>query len=270
MTDANKNLVLRIVSALVLLPVVVGLLWGGPGWTAGLIAVASAILAWEFFTITLKKLDLAQLLGIAVAGAFPIILVVAPERSSTLVTAVAAGLLIATFTHYLLRGPLPEAPMRASLVITGTLYAGLLSTVGGLRALPDGLYWIILTLAATWMNDTGGYFAGRLFGKHKLYPAVSPGKTWEGFAGGVLGSVIGGFVVRALFLPQLSAVDVLLVTLPVSVLGPLGDLCESMLKRAYGVKDSGKIIPGHGGLLDRVDALLFTAPYVYLFALLRG
>jgi phosphatidate cytidylyltransferase len=133
---------------------------------------------------------------------------------------------------------------------------------------PDFVGWVLMPLAVTWLNDTGAYAAGRAFGRHKLYPAVSPGKTWEGFFGGALASIGAAFLVRALFLGSLTTVDCLAIALPCSVLGPVGDLSESMLKRAYGVKDSGKLIPGHGGLLDRIDALLFNLPYIWLYATL--
>ncbi|MBI5545535.1 MAG: phosphatidate cytidylyltransferase, partial [Deltaproteobacteria bacterium] len=179
------------------------------------------------------------------------------------------ALVILGFSYYLLRGPLAQAPSRVAFLVTGVLYCGLLLTsLSGLKAKENGLGWILLALAITWLNDTGAYAAGRLFGKHKLYPKVSPGKTWEGLAGGTLASVGAAFAVKALMLPELSWAGCLAVALPCSVLGPLGDLSESMLKRAYEVKDSGWLIPGHGGLLDRVDAALFTLPYVWLYATL--
>ncbi|HEY6106973.1 MAG TPA: phosphatidate cytidylyltransferase, partial [Anaeromyxobacteraceae bacterium] len=119
-----------------------------------------------------------------------------------------------------------------------------------------------------WANDTFAYFAGSLFGRHRLLERVSPQKTWEGFAGGALGSVAGALAVRALLLGPVPLWAALAVAAGGAVLGPLGDLAESMLKRAAGVKDSGRLIPGHGGLLDRIDALLFVAPWVYAFAIL--
>ncbi|HEX4384045.1 MAG TPA: phosphatidate cytidylyltransferase, partial [Myxococcales bacterium] len=118
----------------------------------------------------------------------------------------------------------------------------------------------------TWANDTGAYFAGRAFGKHKLYPRISPSKTWEGAIGGTLSSIVGACVVQRFFLPALSLHGAIVIGAGAAILGPLGDLSESMLKRAYGAKDSGKLLPGHGGLLDRLDALLFNAPFVLLCA----
>jgi phosphatidate cytidylyltransferase len=140
-----------------------------------------------------------------------------------------------------------------------------LAALSALRVLSTGLAWVYCVLIVTWANDTCAYFAGRFLGKHKLYPAVSPNKTWEGFAGGMVGSVAGMFIARATFFPDLSPADCLLVGFIGGVFGPLGDFCESMIKRAYGVKDSGNVIPGHGGLLDRVDALLFNAPLIYAY-----
>ncbi|MGC4115716.1 MAG: phosphatidate cytidylyltransferase [Myxococcales bacterium] len=267
MTDANKNLVLRIVSALVLLPVVLFLLWYSPLTTGILGALGAAGLAYEYYTIVFKKLDPALVGGILASAALPLCFALWPDRYAAGVVVGTGALTILAFSYYLLRGPLPEAPLRVAFLVTGVAYCGLLlSTLSGLRPMQDGLGWIILALAVTWGNDTAAYAAGRALGKHKLYPAVSPGKTWEGFFGGALGSVGCAFVVKALMLPTLSPLGVLAVALPCSVLGPIGDLCESMLKRAYQVKDSGKIIPGHGGLLDRVDALLFNLPYVWLYA----
>ena len=114
---------------------------------------------------------------------------------------------------------------------------------------------------------TGAYAAGRLFGKHKLYPRISPAKTWEGFIGGLLAAIGAAFATRAILLPDaLSVLDCVLLGLLGGIGGPLGDLAESMLKRAYAVKDSGNILPGHGGMLDRVDALMINAPLVYFYA----
>lgn len=272
MNDANKNLALRIASAVLSLPIVLFLLWHGPLATAALIAGAAGVLAFEFYTIVFRRLDPGQMAGIAAAAFIPLAYGLRPDRFGSICAGLAMALLIGLFAYYLIAGPLPEAPTRVSLVFTGVFYCGLLlGTVVGLRRLEHGFEWILLTLVVTWVNDTGAYAAGRGFGKHKLYPQVSPGKTWEGFAGGMTAALVGALLTKAVYFDALSVLDCLLVALPASILGPMGDLSESMLKRAYGVKDSGKIMPGHGGLLDRVDALLFTAPYVFLYALLtRG
>ena len=125
---------------------------------------------------------------------------------------------------------------------------------------------VLLSMVSIWGCDGGAYYTGRAFGRHKLAPRVSPKKTWEGFAGGVAGAVAGAFLYRAIaWGDELSAPMVLGVGLLIGVLGPPGDLAESALKRSAGVKDSGRLFPGHGGLLDRVDSLLLTGPVLYYY-----
>jgi phosphatidate cytidylyltransferase len=268
LTEANKNLLIRVVSALVLLPGVLALLWWFPYGTGAIVSVAAAIMAFEFYSIAWPKLDPGQIGGIAAAALLPAFFAAFPSSFWPLVVLVATVLLVGLHAYYLIAGPLPEAPTRVGMVFMGAMYSGLLpSFIVGLRGIPrSGFWWVLLALAVTWINDTGAYAAGRGFGKHKLYPKVSPGKTWEGFAGGMIAAVAGALICKAIFFPELRLLDCLVVGVVTSILGPVGDLSESMLKRAYGVKDSGKIIPGHGGLLDRVDALLFNLPFVYLYA----
>ena len=127
----------------------------------------------------------------------------------------------------------------------------------------QGIVLIFFLLCATWLGDTGAYFAGRFFGKRPLLPRVSPNKTVEGVIGGAVAAMIGCAVVKLVALPEMSWIEVLAMGLVLDLCGVLGDLAESMLKRAWGVKDSGWIMPGHGGILDRVDALLFSAPIFY-------
>lgn len=118
-----------------------------------------------------------------------------------------------------------------------------------------------------WSSDSFAYFTGRLFGKHKMAPKISPKKTWEGFAGGVILTIILGYFIEKYF-PELRG-NWMIVGLLVSVFAPLGDLVESQLKRTFGVKDSGNIIPGHGGILDRLDSFMVCAPVVYLYFILE-
>ena len=152
--------------------------------------------------------------------------------------------------------------------VLGMSWIGLLVTLALLRRLPDGLGWVSLPLVVSWCGDTGGYFAGKYLGKHKLYPRVSPKKTWEGVAGGVTLATAGAFAVRATLLPALTPVDCVVLGVGLSLAAVLGDLSESLLKRAYEVKDSGWIMPGHGGLLDRIDSVLFVSPLLYGYAVL--
>ena len=265
MNEKNKNLVVRLVSALSLLPVVVFLLYMGGLYTAALLGVASAICVSEYYLITQKTLSPAAWVGILLAGALPFLALANPERTGEGAFWVTACFLIFSFTYHLIKGPIQDAPTRVAHLVTGFIYGsvGLIATCA-LRQMPQGLMWVISALVITWANDTSAYFAGRFLGRHKLYPAVSPNKTWEGFVGGLVGSVGGMFVSRLLF-PVFTPMDCLFLGIFGGILGPIGDLCESMLKRAYGVKDSGRAIPGHGGVLDRIDALLFNAPLVFVY-----
>ncbi|WNG15608.1 phosphatidate cytidylyltransferase [Cystobacter fuscus] len=272
MNEKNKNLVLRAVSALSLLPVVVFLLYMGGLYTALLLGVASAICVSEYYLITQKELSPAAWVGIVLAGALPLLALRHPERTGEGAFWVTAFFLIFSFTYHLIRGPLQEAPTRVAHLVMGFLYGSVgLTAMCALRQMQEGLMWVIAALVITWANDTAAYFAGRFLGRHKLYPAVSPNKTWEGFAGGLVGSVVGMFIARAGFFPLLTVTDCLFLGICGGILGPIGDLCESMLKRAYGVKDSGRAMPGHGGILDRIDALVFNAPLVFVYVtFLRG
>ncbi|MDF1564226.1 MAG: phosphatidate cytidylyltransferase [Deltaproteobacteria bacterium] len=283
MSEAGKKsgTGLRVVSALVLLPVVLFLCWWG-GWPfRGLILVVAAICGWEFGSIALKEAP-ATLRWVTILGSVALPLYVDLWAGEALVAR--EGLLIACWTVVGLlslavfgaREDLKALPGQAGMAVLGIVYVGgLFAVLVHVRGF--GLWWLVLTMAVTWLNDTGAYFTGRAFGKHPLSRFVSPKKTWEGFAGGVVASIAGAFLVGWLAgaLPMiapepigLSVPLLLLLGVLAGFLGPVGDLAESLFKRAYGVKDSGKLIPGHGGFLDRIDAFLFNAVLVWTFALL--
>ncbi|MBX5482137.1 MAG: phosphatidate cytidylyltransferase [Myxococcaceae bacterium] len=273
MNDKNRNLLVRIATAVLLLPGVIFLLWRGGWWTAALVAAAAAVCASEYLLIVWKRLGAIAWGCIAAAGLLPLLPALAPRDAFALGFFVVGGTLIVTWTWHLLRGPLAEAPERSAHGLTAVVYGSLgPMCIAALRLIPEqGLGWVIAALTITWVNDTTAYFAGRFLGRHKLYVEVSPNKTWEGFFGGMVGSIGGMFVLRAFFFRWLTVTDCVCLGLAGGVFGPIGDLTESMLKRAYKVKDSGKIIPGHGGLLDRIDALVFNAPMVFVWvAFLRA
>jgi phosphatidate cytidylyltransferase len=270
--DKNRNLVVRVVSVALLLPAVLALLIAG-GWPAALLfAVVAAGCTFEYQRITTPAFGVAQ--AAAVAGAALMALAAArrPAEFGSFAFGILALVFVIAWIAQLFVGPFAEAPTHSAHAVTGCLYGGLaMASLAALRSGPEGLQWVIAALVMTWANDTCAYFAGRLFGRHKLYPEVSPNKTWEGFFGGMAGSVAGMFIARWVAFPALTVQDCVVLGLVGGVVGPLGDLCESMLKRAYQVKNSGSLIPGHGGLLDRVDALLFNAPALYLYVMVvRG
>ena len=154
-----------------------------------------------------------------------------------------------------------------SFLVAGLLYVPLLlAPLILVRYEPFGSQWIFLIMAIVMAGDSGAYYVGSAVGKRKLYPVVSPNKSVEGALGGVAGSVAGALIARATFFPQLTLLDAVATALLLGVLGQLGDLFESLLKRSFGVKDSGSIIPGHGGILDRLDSILFAAPAAFYYA----
>ena len=141
----------------------------------------------------------------------------------------------------------------------------LLSTFVLLRGLEDGLSWMFLVFLITWSADTGAYFAGRFLGKNKLFPRVSPKKTIEGVVGGVVLSVAVSIWFMGKWLGDVSIIHAIVLGIGLALFSVIGDLVESMIKRATGVKDSGNIMPGHGGIVDRLDSLLFTFPLTYCY-----
>lgn len=141
----------------------------------------------------------------------------------------------------------------------------LLSYFIALRHAANGSLWISLALAIAFGGDIAAYYAGTMLGRRKLLPLVSPGKTVAGAVGGYAGSILGALLFQQLFFTQVPAVHVLVLGIAGSTLGQLGDLCESAVKRTAGVKDSGSLLPGHGGLLDRLDSIAFIIPFVYYY-----
>ncbi|ABB31491.2 phosphatidate cytidylyltransferase [Geobacter metallireducens GS-15] len=162
-----------------------------------------------------------------------------------------------------------QSAAEAGLIWLGFAYVPLLlSHLVLLRALPDGVSWVFLMLLIVMSGDTAAYYVGSTLGRRKLYPIVSPNKSIEGALGGLCGSLAGTLIAKYTFLHQLTVVDCVVTALAVGALGQVGDLFESLLKRSFGVKDSGIIIPGHGGILDRLDSILFAAPALYYYAYL--
>ena len=147
----------------------------------------------------------------------------------------------------------------------GLLYIiGFLGFLPEIHALPDGPVWLVGLVAMIWATDIAAYYGGHAFGRHKLAPAISPGKTLEGSVAGLLGAIAVGYAMHTRWLPWTSVAKVAALGFLTSVISQLGDLFESLLKRVVGVKDSGILLPGHGGMLDRFDSLILAAPFYYL------
>ncbi len=175
-------------------------------------------------------------------------------------------LLLSAFV-FLLQVRLQEMDMaRMGKVVLGFMYIPLLmSAFIMLRQAPQGVKWVILTLILAFCGDIFGYYTGKIAGKRKLYARVSPGKTVEGTIGLLFGSILGGVIFQQFFFRELLLGDALILGAFGGMLGQLGDLFESALKRSAGVKDAGSMFPGHGGILDRLDSLSFIAPFIYYY-----
>ena len=201
-----------------------------------------------------------MLFGLLVAAS--VIAGMRPWTGAALSIAVIGGLVFAL----LRRGDLPIAVGRLGLLLLGVLYVGFfIPHVALLRQQPEGWRWVLFTVYSAMGTDSGAYFAGRAYGRRKLMPAVSPSKTVEGAIGGLVGAAIIGALCWLIFFRELPLGETLGVAVAIGVLAELGDLCESALKRGFGAKDSGWIIPGHGGILDRLDSLLFPFVFSYYY-----
>ncbi|MGQ9553785.1 MAG: phosphatidate cytidylyltransferase [Anaerolineae bacterium] len=253
----------RLLSALVFVPVVVACAWLGHPWITLLAATALTLGAWEFARLGERAgHKVTPALSAALAG------LLALERGFFLgryQAALLALAIIAITIWYVLRAEAPPRSEPWALALLAGIYVGFLgSHLVALRALPNGLAWLALALVTMWISDTGAYFVGSAFGKHKLALHLSPKKTWEGAAGGLITALVSGTLIA--WLGGISPVHGFAVGLMIGTICPFGDLAKSILKRQVGVKDSSNLIPGHGGMLDRLDTLLFVAPLVYYYA----
>ena len=255
-----SNWLSRIVVAAVLLPIVLGAVYLGGWWLFALIAVAVGVSLHEYWLMAraLAPLALAGYIGAALA-------LVGAQLSG--VTWMLGGALTTIVLAFVLK-VISEARAGATAAISSTVM-GALWIGGGLSFLlllrdrpTHGQLALYTVLIAVWAGDTFAYLGGRLIGRHKMAPSTSPGKTWEGFVFGTAATVFVAFV--ALYKQDfLSIPQSIVLGVVVAVAGPLGDLFESLLKRDAGVKDSGTVLGGHGGMLDRLDAFLFAAPAAY-------
>ena len=199
-----------------------------------------------------------------------LILIAAAARDRVLLVAVLSFAVMVILMLNLLRIREEGLDMsRVGKVILGVMYVPLLmSHFILIRQESEGIRWIFFILVLAFSGDIAAYYVGRGMGRRKLLPEVSPGKTVEGTIGLFAGSIIGCILFRQLFFPILSVSHTVILGLVGSVAGQLGDLCESALKRTAGVKDSGTLLPGHGGILDRLDCLMFITPFVYYYRVL--
>ena len=282
-----SNLAVRIATAAILLPGIIFLLFlENSAFFCLLAGIVSLLATHEVFAM-LRRLGyrpfsslgygvvaLIQFAAYAAFKEWPHAYSWNVHLSVAVVTALVAGILLAQFA----RGHNTVNLGNACVTVLGVLYAGWLSSfIIRLRGVPNGAQWVFVALSLTWIFDSAAYFWGSSVGRTKLWVEVSPGKTWEGFIGGILTTVV---VVWAAFvlLPEAflfrvapyraSTGFMLALAVALSVIAQAGDLVESMIKRTVGIKDSSALIPGHGGILDKIDSMLFTVPLVYYAALI--
>ncbi len=264
-----SNLAVRLLTTAVLGPLLLVLLFYGPAWGwAVFICLSSVQVAREMLAMSHPEDTVSQWVGALSAGAITGMTYLAKDDPRLFMTGVILSLFLSALLSLVRLGQIETAALRLLGGMSGPLYIGvMLASLALLRSQDHGSQYVLLTLFIAWMGDTGGYVFGRLFGKTKLYPAVSPKKTREGLLGSVVFSTVSSGATSLLWLDSLPLVHALFLGAVGAVLGTAGDLVESLLKRSTGVKDSGSILPGHGGLFDRVDALVVVGPFVYLYTL---
>lgn len=239
---------------------------GGALLFASLLAVFSCIGTTEFYRMALPERKTEGWLA-ALSGAA---LLFTPFAGGDRLALTLVGVLFLTFALlFLFRiRNISDAAREVACALLAFIYIPfLLMHLVMLRQTPFGVQWLLVIMLIVMTNDSAAYYTGSAFGKTRLYPLVSPKKSVEGALGGLVGSLCGTLVAKYTFFPQLTFVDLFVTALVIGALGQVGDLFESLLKRSFGVKDSGTIFPGHGGVLDRLDSILFAAPVTYYYTL---
>jgi phosphatidate cytidylyltransferase len=265
-----RSVGLRVLTALVGIPVVVAVIWLGGWWAFAVAALVAVLGIYELHTMMLHEgYHPVILVSLALSLLFLVAAMLPQQRLLLLEIGLSLALLV-SFPALFFRKKLEGAMVDWSLTMAIPVYLGwpisfLLVLRGYQMGVSTGLWWLLTLFAGVWGFDTGAFFAGHFFGRHKLAPRISPGKTWEGVFGGLIFSLLAAlvFTMLPLGVPWYLAV---LLGLLLGVAGTLGDLAESLIKRQTHVKDSGQFFPGHGGILDRIDSLLFAALVVYIFA----
>lgn len=273
---------LRAITAFIGMPIVLAAVWLGGWWAFTLAALLVVLATYELHTMMLHEgYHPVILVSLALSFLFMAAAMLPQQRLPLLEIGISAALLL-SFPILFFRAKLEGAMVDWSLTIAIAIYLGwptsiLLLLRGYQIGFSGGLWWLLTLFGGVWGFDTGAFFAGHAFGRHKLAPLISPGKTWEGVFGGLIFSIAAAllFTTVPAFFHWSAPLDVpwylaVVLGLCVGVAATLGDLAESLIKRQTHVKDSGQFFPGHGGILDRIDSLLFAILVIYIFAQLLG
>lgn len=260
----------RLLTAAVAIPILLWLIYAAPTWCLNTFVLAVTYVALrEYAAMALRGVHGA--VTAVTAGGMTIAITMGLGNSGTVISAgiviCLCGVLIGTLATV---KDVSKSVAYAGQILLGCLYGGvLLPHFIWVRALPvDGPNWVTFIVGGVMAGDAGGYFAGRFWGKRKLWPVVSPKKTVEGSIASFVSTLAVGSVIAAIGLPRLTWIEAILISAVVNVLAQMGDLLESLLKRAYQATDSGWIFPGHGGVLDRTDSLVLPVVFVYYYAIL--
>jgi len=249
----------RVVTALFLVPIAVYSALFAPWWILFAVITIVALLSFhEYAAITESFAPLGFVAGILILAA--------PQHETSLLILLST---LAAMCLTLAAADPAKGFTRAAALVVGIVYIfGSWKT--GILLHDINPNWLMFGLGVNWIGDTGAYYVGRTFGRHKLAPSVSPGKSWEGAAASVVTGVAAGMIYLPLTIKGTSLLAAGLLALAANVAGQVGDLAESAIKRGAGVKDSGHLLPGHGGVLDRVDSTMFALPVLYsLLTLLK-
>lgn len=262
---SGLTLAIRVVSGLVGMALVVGLVLAGPWPFTIFVALVAGMAAAELCrAMRGAGIQVNEVLAVAAAAALPVVCAIGDGGGRALVLAVA----VVAAGIWLLAAKDATPPGAAMSMLAYTYVGLLLSYLVLIRRLDSGVTFVLAAFVGTWVADTAAYAVGMTLGRHKLWPRVSPHKTWEGTVGGIVVTVAA--FAGAVFLSQLSVWQRAAMGLAIAVAATAGDLVESRLKREFDVKDTGRLIPGHGGVLDRFDSTLFVAPTVYVLLRLWG
>ncbi len=262
----------RIIAAIVGLGTLIPtLVWGGVLGLDIYVSIALLVCLDEYARMAFKDDVWPSFiwLVLATAALWAVTLGLGTAHALTMMGVVVVGTFVFSVSRISHKEQLKGGADRVGRYILGlTWISGLILFIPLIRRLDNGIWWLAILMIVPWSSDTGGYFAGKAFGKHKMSPIISPKKTWEGFVGGLALATTVMLVYRHFTFETLTVADCLFLSLGLGAVGVVGDLAESLVKRTFEVKDSGWIMPGHGGLLDRIDALMFVAPLLYGYATL--
>lgn len=266
---ASRNLIFRILTAAILLPVALRAVWSGNPELLILTAVVVVLGLWEMRSIAIKAgWGFFAWLGFPLAVAL-LPLPLADKTQAIILGAIALAAIVAAVAGGLFASAWKKAGSGRWTALVATvgsaLYiGGLAAAVPAIRSATDGFDWVLLLLATVWAYDIAAYFVGTAIGRHRLAPRLSPGKSWEGVGGGFAGAILAAALI-SLFGP-IGLRTAVLAAAFIALAAQIGDLFESALKRRADVKHSSRMLPGHGGILDRVDSLLFAGPVAFAFA----